>query len=51
MKLNSLTYLPLAPGQNGCQFGRHFQKHFLNENEKTLIQISLKFVPRSPIDN
>ena len=24
---------------------------FLNENDRTLIQISLKFVPRSPIDN
>ena len=24
---------------------------FLNENDRILIQISLKFVPRSPIDN
>ena len=24
---------------------------FLNQNDRILIQISLKFVPRSPIDN
>ena len=24
---------------------------FLNENDKILIQISLKFIPRSPVDN
>ena len=27
-----------------------FQCIFLNENDRILIQISLKFVPRSPID-
>ena len=28
-----------------------FKCIFLNENDKILIQISLKLVPRSPIDN
>ena len=39
-------------GQNGHHFGRrHFQMYFSNENGRIPIQISLKFVPRSPIDN
>ena len=29
----------------------NFRYIFLNENDKIPIQISLKFVPRSPIDN
>ena len=29
----------------------NFKCIFLNENDRTLIQISLKFVPRSPIHN
>ena len=28
-----------------------FKSIFLDENDRILIQISLKFVPRSPIDN
>ena len=28
-----------------------FKRIFLNENDRILIQISLKFVPRSPFDN
>ena len=28
-----------------------FKRIFLNENDKILIQISLKFVPKGPIDN
>ena len=40
------------PGQNGCYFGRqHFKCILLNENDRVPIQISLKFVPRSPVDN
>ena len=31
--------------------GNIFKCIFLNENDKILIQISLKLVPRSPIDN
>ena len=39
------------PGQNGCHFSRwHFQMKFLNEKDRILIQISLKFVSRSPVD-
>ena len=40
-------------GQNGHHFGRQqFQMHFFfDENDGILIQISLKFVPRSPADN
>ena len=41
-----------SPGQNGRYFGRRqFQMHFLNENDRIPIRISLNFVPRSPIDN
>ena len=29
----------------------NFKCIFLNENDRILIRISLKFVPRSPIDN
>ena len=36
------------PGQNGRHFGRCI---FLDENDKISIQISLKLVPKSPIDN
>ena len=38
--------------KNGRHFGRgHFEMHFLNENHRIPIRISLKFVPRSPVDN
>ena len=30
---------------------RHFQMHFFNENVYILITISLKFVPKGPINN
>ena len=40
------------PEHNGCQFGRQqFQMHFFNVNDRIPIRISLKFVPRSPIEN
>ena len=32
-------------------FRRHFQMHFFNENVWILIKISLKFVPKGPINN
>ena len=42
----------LRPRQNGRDFSDNTFKHiFLNENVKTLIKISLKFVPKGPIDN
>ena len=47
-----LMFNSSPPGQNDRQFGRrHFQVNFFNENDGIPIQISLKFVPRSPIDN
>ena len=40
------------PEQNGRHFGRlHFKCIFLKENDIIPIQISLKSVPVSPIDN
>ena len=40
------------PKENGCHFGRRqFQMHFLNENDRTPIWISLKYVCRSLIDH
>ena len=42
----------LRPRQNGCQFPAHsFKCIFLNENMYISINISLKFVPKGPIDN
>ena len=32
-------------------FRRHFQMHFLNENIWISIKISLKFIPKGPINN
>ena len=40
------------PGQNGCHFADDiFRCIFLNENFCILFKISLKFVPKGPIDN
>ena len=42
----------LPPRQNGCHFVENIFKHiFINENFCILIQISLKLVPKGPIDN
>ena len=42
----------LKPRQNARHFpDNNFQRIFLNENVRISIQISLKFVPRGPIDN
>ena len=42
----------LRPRQNGRHFPDNiFKCIFMNENIQTTIKISLKFVPRSPIDN
>ena len=43
---------PPTPRQDGRHLANNnFKCMFLNENDKILIRISLKFVPRSPIDN
>ena len=40
------------PGQDGRHLADNiFKCIFLNENVRTSIQISLKFVPKGPIDN
>ena len=45
-----LTYLP--PGQNGHHFADDvFRSIFVNEKFCILVKISLKFVPKGPIDN
>ena len=42
----------LRPRQNGCRFADEtFKRIFLNENVRISIKISLKFVPKGPIDN
>ena len=42
----------LRPGQNGCHFANGMFKCIsLNENVWILIKISLKFVPRGPVNN
>ena len=42
----------LRPRQNGRRFADDTFKHiFLNENVRISIKISLKFVPRGPINN
>ena len=42
----------LRPRQNGRHFADDSFKHiFLNENVRILIKISLKFVPKGPINN
>ena len=40
------------PGQNGCHFADDvFKCIFVNEKFYILIKISLKFIPKGPIDN
>ena len=42
----------LRPRQNGRHFADGtFKRIFLNENVRILIKVSLKFVPKSPMDN
>ena len=47
-----LTFNTLRPRQNGRHFADNtFKPIFLNENIRILIKISLKFVPKVPINN
>ena len=60
-KLSVLSMEPFAccivfnsspPGQNGCHFADDiFRCVFVNKKVRILIKISLKFVPKGPIDN
>ena len=53
MKVCSIhTFNTLRPRQNGRPISRrHFQMHFLEWNVWILIKISLKFIPKHPINN
>ena len=49
---DALAINTLRPRQNGCHFADDtFKRIFLNENVWIPIKISLKFVPKSPINN
>ena len=54
-KLSEISIISVSnsspPGQNGCHFTDIFKGIVLNENIRISIQISLKFVPKGPIDN
>ena len=50
--LTGVSYLVYDPGQNGCHFAENiFWCSFFNENVRSWIQISLKFIHNGPIDN
>ena len=50
--MQTLDFNTLRPRQNGRHFPDDiFKRIFLNENVKFSINISLKFVPRGPINN
>ena len=52
-RCNGFSFINSSPsGQNGCHFTDDiFRCIFVNEKFCILIKISLKFVPKSPIDN
>ena len=51
-ELQHLKFNTLRPRQNGCHFADDvFKCIFLNENVWILLKISLKFVPKGPINN
>ena len=46
------TFSKLRPGQNGRHFADDtYRRIFFNENVKSSIKISLKFVPKGPMNN
>ena len=50
--MKSYRYYTLRPRQNGRRFTDDtFKRIFLNENVRISIKISLKFVPKGPINN
>ena len=50
--LSSCLFNSSLPGQNGCHFTDNiFRCIFVNEKFYILNKISLKFVPKGPIDN
>ena len=52
MEIKASYVNTLRPRQNGCHFPDDiFKGIFLNENVLISIKISLKFVPKGPINN
>ena len=52
MKILDQSFNSSPPGQNGCHFADNTFKYIsLNENLRISITISLKFVPKDPIDS
>ena len=52
VKINTTRVNTLRPKQNGRRFADDtFKRIFLNENVRISIKISLKFVPKGPINN
>ena len=52
VKFDVVSINTLRPRQNGCQFpDNNFKCILLNENRSIWIKISLKFVPKGPINN
>ena len=47
----ALIFDILRPRQNGRFRGRHVEMHFFNENVWIPVKISLKFVPKGPMNN
>ena len=51
-RTNIQSFNRLRPRQNGRHFADDiFKRIFLNENVRILVKISLKFVPKGPINN
>ena len=50
-RYHSLPFNTLRPRQNGCNFTDIFKCIFLHENVWIPIWISLKFIPKGPINN
>ena len=48
---NNFHINSIRPGQNGCHFADTFKRFFQGENVWISIKISLKFVPKAPINN
>ena len=50
--LTGITVKTLTPRQNGRYFADEtFERIFLNENVRISIKISMKFVPKGPVNN
>ena len=49
---NQHGFNTLRPRLNGCHFANNtFRRIFLNKDVRILIKISLKFIPKGPVNN